>query len=141
MSSGGILGGVGAVDVRGRNDRVPIGIERGEIGFRFLVDIRFRDTAVGKVLGEHQCHGIERRLHRGTGGVGAGIVDRNCDKGDKRHQRDGKDHRDIALIGPGKAPGRGADTIGNGCIEHGCHRSWVSAAISGFAAKQVVNRT
>jgi hypothetical protein len=54
---------------------------------------------LGEVFRDHQSRGVQRRLHRGTRGVGAGIIDRGADEAEDRHQRDGESHRDIALAG------------------------------------------
>ena len=82
------------------------------------------DGAVRQVLRHHQRRGVERRLHRGAGAVGAGIVDRGADEAEQRHCRDGEDHRDIALIGAGEMAGGRTNATENGCFEHGSHRNW-----------------
>src|SRR5207237_7746524 len=88
-----------------------------------------------------QRDGAERRLHRGTGGVGAGVVERSADETDDRHGRDGEDHRDIALVGAGKPAGGRTNATENGYTRHGCSpKLGFMPAISGCAAKQVVNR-
>ncbi|GCC46939.1 hypothetical protein chiPu_0031296, partial [Chiloscyllium punctatum] len=90
--------GRGRVGGRDRNAlAVLVGVEAVEIGLRLARDLRGRDVAHGQVLGQHQRGGIERRLHRGPGVVGAGIVDRYAYEGEDRQYCEGEHHRDVAV--------------------------------------------
>ena len=65
---------------------------------------------------------VEGGLHRRSGAVGAGVIDRRPDETDDRDDRDPKEDRDIALVGAGEPAGGRSNATENDCIEHGSHR-------------------
>ena len=71
-----------------------------EIGVGLLAELRARRGL--RFLRQHQRGRIDRRLHRGLGGIGAAVVDRGADEADDRNRRKRKGDDDVAAsVGSG----------------------------------------